>query len=81
MWKKNWKVIDLLELVKEIGGANYHNHPVYDEWRHFIEERSQGNDKGILEWIGNDDNMPLINEFLLNNGFESGEKAIIWVCW
>lgn len=78
-WLKEWKVIDLLEVIKEISGGDY-NHPVQKEWEYQIEERCKGNDSGNLEWVGENDKTPLINEFLLSRGFKKDEKVIYWVC-
>jgi len=78
---KDWKVIDLLDLIKEIGGENYHEHEVHKEWEYQIQNRSKGNDKANLEWVGENKNTPLINKHLLKNGFTKGEKVLFWVCW
>jgi hypothetical protein len=79
-WLKDWKVIDLLEVIKEISGGD-HNHPVQREWEYQIQKRSKGNDRGNLEWVGDNEKTPLINEFLLSRGFEKDEKVIYWICW
>lgn len=80
-WLENWRVIDLLELVKEIGGENYQKHKVYKEWQYQIENRGRGNDVANLEWVGQNKKTPLINEFLLSNGFKKDEMVLFWVCW
>ena len=80
-WLKNWKVIDLREVIKEIGGVRWDKHPVQKEWEYQILERSKGNDRGNLEWVGDNEKTPLINEFLLSRGFKKGDKVIYWVCW
>ncbi len=79
-WLKSWKVINLLETIKEIGGTNLDNHPVIAEWNYQLRKR-KGNDIGNLEWVGEDIETPIINEFLLSNGFEKGEKVSYWVCY
>jgi hypothetical protein len=80
-WLKDWKVINLREVVKEIGGVHWDKHPVQKEWAYHITERSRGNDKGNLEWVGDDENTPLINKFLLSKGFKKGEQIIYYVSW
>jgi hypothetical protein len=51
-WLKDWKVIDLREVIKEIGGVHWDKHPVQKEWEYQIQERSKGNDRGNLElWL------------------------------
>ena len=81
LWSKSWRVIDLLELVKEIGGLDYRNHDVYKEWEYQIENGGRGNDLANLEWVGDNEKTPIINKFLLSNGFKKGEKVLFWVCW
>jgi hypothetical protein len=67
---EEWKVIDLLELVSEISGdVDLEKHPVYEEWKYQVRVRGNGNDSGNLEWVGQNKNTPLINNFLLTNGF------------
>ncbi len=80
-WLMPWKVIDLREVCKKIAGGDFDKHPVYKEWRHQVLERSKGNDRGNLEWVGQSENTPLINNFLLENGFEKNEMVIYWICW
>lgn len=82
-WEKDWKVIDLLFLLHKIGGGvdNYREHPVAEEWDYYREERLKRNDTGCLEWVGEDENTPLINKFLLEQGYEKGSKIIYWVSW
>jgi len=80
-WEKDWRVIDLLELVKKIGGTDYHNHDVHKEWEYQIQNRGRGNDLANLEWVGENGDTPLINEYLLSNGYKKGEKVLFWVCW
>jgi len=81
-WLKPWRTIDLLQLCKAIAGEdNIHNHPVGKEWQYQINERAKGNDKGNLEWVGDNEKTPIINAFLLANGFEQDEKVMYWVCW
>ena len=80
-WLKDWKVIDLREVIKEIGGVRWDKHPVQKEWEYQIQERSKGNDRGNLEWVGDNEKTPLINEFLLSRGFKKGDEVIYWVCW
>ena len=65
----------------EIGGDDYDHHPIYKEWKYYIERRSIGNDSAKLEWIGSDKKTPLINEYLLSNRFNKGEEVLYWVCW
>lgn len=80
-WLPNWRVIDLRKLVKEIGGEDWHNHPVQKEWQYQVTERGKGNDTANLEWVGQSKETPLINEFLLSHGFEKDEMVLYWICW
>jgi hypothetical protein len=80
-WLTDWKVIDLLEVVKKIGGENWHNHPVQKEWEYQIIERNKGNNRGTLEWVGDNEKTPLINKFLLSQGFKKSDKVIYWISW
>jgi hypothetical protein len=81
-WLEEWKVIDLLELVSEIaGGVDLEEHPVYEEWEYQVQVRGKGNDSGNLEWVGQNKKTPLINNFLLNNGFKQDEKVIFYLSW
>lgn len=77
-WLKDWKVIDLIRVVEEIGGDRWDKHPVQKEWAYQIQERSKGNDRGSLDWVGDIKKTPLINEFLLSRGFKKGDKVIYW---
>jgi len=80
-WIYNWRVIDLLKLVKEIGGKNYQKHPIYKEWEYQVENRAKSNDSANLEWVAENEETPLINEFLLSNGFSKGEMVLFYVSW
>lgn len=81
-WLKPWRVIDLREVCQEISGKNsFDKHPIYKEWEYQIHNRSKGNDKANLEWVGANEKTPLINDFLLKNGFEKDEMVMYWVCW
>ena len=80
-WLMPWKVIDLREVCKKIANGDFDKHPVYQEWRYQVLERSKGNDRGNLEWVGNNEKTPLINNFLLENGFEKDEMIIYYVTW
>ena len=77
---KKWEVIDLLQLCKEIANGN-EKRPVYKEWEYQIVERSKGNDRANLEWVGDNENTPIINEYLLDCGFNKGDKILFWVSW
>ena len=80
-WLMNWKVIDLLELCSKIAGdTDLEQHPVYKEWTYQVRVRGNGNDSGNLEWVGNK-NTPIINNFLLSNGFKEGEQVIFYLSW
>ena len=79
-WIKNWRVIDLRSLVKEIGGENWHEHEIVNEWKYQFEERSKHNDSANLEWVGDNPDTPIINEYLLSHGFKKGEMVLFWVC-
>lgn len=78
-WLKDWKVIDLLDLVEEISG-NDKSHPVYNEWEYQIQNGGR-NSAGTLSWVGEDEGTPIINQFLLENGFTKGERIMFWVSW
>jgi hypothetical protein len=81
-WLEEWKVIDLLELVSEISGdVDLEKHPVYEEWKYQVRVRGKGNDSVNLEWVGQNKNTPLINNFLLTNGFKEGEQVIFYLSW
>jgi hypothetical protein len=76
------RVIDLRKVCSKIANNfNFDSHPIYQEWRYHLDERCNGNDSGNLEWVGNDGRTPLINKFLLNNGFKKGEQIIYYVSW
>lgn len=77
---KKWEVIDLLELCDEIS-KGYNNHPVMKEKQYQIKNRSKGNDRANLEWVGDNEETPIINEYLLNCGFNKDDKVLFWVCW
>ncbi len=89
-WLEKWKVISLLELVKEIGGGEagrdsknkyaYQNHPVYKEWEYCVQERAKGNDRGFLEWLDNE-NIPIITAYLIERGWKKEDNVMFWVCW
>ena len=81
-WLKPWRTIDILQLCKTIAGrSDIYYHPVGKEWEYYIEERAKGNDRAIIECIGSDDKTPLINAYLLANGFTKNETVLYWVCW
>lgn len=80
MFTKKWEVIDLVELCDIISNGN-RKHPVYKEQQYQIFERSKGNDTANLEWIGHNENTPIINEYLLNCGYNVGDKVLFWVCF
>ena len=46
-----------------------------------IENRSKGNDRANLEWVGDNEETPIINKYLLNCGFNKDDKVLFWVCW
>ena len=75
---RNWDVIDLLELVKEISNDD-DNHPVMTEWQYYIYGKSNG--VGELVWVGENDVTPIINEYLLTCGYTQGDKVLFWLCW
>jgi len=79
--QENWKVINLLRVCQEIGGEDFEEHKVYKEWEYQMENRSMGNDRANFEEVGINKKTPLINEFLLANGFKKGEEVLYWVCW
>jgi hypothetical protein len=76
------RVIDLRKVCSKIANNfDFDSHPIYQEWRYHLDERCNGNNSGNLEWVGHDDRTPLINKFLLNNGFKKGEQIIYYVWW
>ena len=77
---KRWEVIDLLDLCEEISKGD-RKHPVYKEQQYQLNERSKGNDRANLEWVGHNEHTPIINEYLLNCGFNHGDKVLFWVCF
>lgn len=77
---KNWDVIDFIELCDEIADGN-NKHPVMKEKQYQIINKSKGNNKAVLEWIGDDENMPIVNDYLLNCGFNREDKVLFWISW
>jgi hypothetical protein len=80
-WNMNTKVINLREVIKEIGGPRWDLHPVYEEWKYQVLNRCKGNDSANLEWVGDEERTPLINKFLLSNGFKKGEEVLYFISW
>ena len=76
---KKWKVIDLLELCNEIANGN-RKHPVYKE-EYQIVKKAKGNNRVNLECVGDNENTPIINEYLLNCGFNKGDTILFWISW
>ena len=69
-----------LNFVMKIANGD-RKHPVWEEKKYQILERSKGNDRANLEWIGDNEKTPIINEFLLNCGFNEKDEVLFWVCW
>lgn len=76
-----YKVIDLLDLIEEIGGKNYQSHPVYKEWEYILVDGERTNQSISYSTIGEDAGIPLIDEFLLENEFEKGETVMFYISW
>ncbi len=74
-------MIDLLELCDEIANGD-RKHPVMKEKKYQMQVRcGRVNDRANLEWVGDNENTPIINEYLLNCGFNKGDEVLFWVCW
>ena len=83
--KNDWflgKAVYLRNVCSKIcGDFDFSNHHVYKEWRYLLDEKCKGNDTGILSWVNRDIKTPLINKFLLHNGFYDGEPIIYFIRW
>lgn len=77
-WMVTLKVIDLTEVCRRIAGGKFDDHQVYGEWKHQW-NRTNGDNKGTLEWVGDNQDTPLINDFLLLNGLKEKEPVIFFI--
>jgi len=83
--KNDWllgRAVYLRNVCSKIcGDFDFSNHHVYREWRYLLDEKCKGNETGILSLVNRDIKTPLINKFLLHNGFYSGEPIIYYISW